>query len=471
MKRLLILLAATACLHAAAYAQAALPLCPIDTIDGTPLFRYTVEKSIGLYRISVNFGVTQEDIIRYNPQLRERGLHFDETIYIPVTPAALAAMQPIPDPAPAPAEPAAPVLPAQPEQPELPLALPDTPAVPAPLPLPDTLITLTTPADSLQPLRLAVLLPLHTAAVERTPVMERFFDFYQGALLAAHDIQATGQPLELFVYDIEKSNLRLEALIEQGKLQHLDAIVGPAYPAQVSLISDYVAEKHIPTLIPFTDEVVMLPDNPYLLQFNAPDKQEALALADYIAELGDSVNVVLVQANEADIPPSIREIRAAIRNRQIPTTTTTIRHILADSLAAALVPERENILVFNTERYSNLHVLMPRIIGAQGDHRLTLLSHYSWLGENIALPQLYTTEFATAQPADLTDYNRLFDRYFGNDHAGDRPRYDLLGYDMLRFIAAWLRGQEYNGLQSDIHMEQVAPEGGYVNTRIHVLRR
>ena len=56
---------------------------PLDTINGEEVYRYEVERSIGLYRIGVNFNVQQADIIRLNPQLKERGLHYGETILIP----------------------------------------------------------------------------------------------------------------------------------------------------------------------------------------------------------------------------------------------------------------------------------------------------------------------------------------------------------------------------------------------------
>ena len=55
---------------------------PLDTVNGEEVYRYQVEKSIGLYRIGVNFHVTQAEIIRMNPQLGERGLHYGETILI-----------------------------------------------------------------------------------------------------------------------------------------------------------------------------------------------------------------------------------------------------------------------------------------------------------------------------------------------------------------------------------------------------
>ena len=57
---------------------------PLDTINGQVVYKYRVPRSIGIYRISVNFEVTQQEIIDLNPQLKERGLHYDELIYVPV---------------------------------------------------------------------------------------------------------------------------------------------------------------------------------------------------------------------------------------------------------------------------------------------------------------------------------------------------------------------------------------------------
>ena len=59
--------------------------CPIDTIDGKPYYLYTVEKGIGLYRVSKNFGVPQEEILEANPSLQTNGLVFGSTILIPIT--------------------------------------------------------------------------------------------------------------------------------------------------------------------------------------------------------------------------------------------------------------------------------------------------------------------------------------------------------------------------------------------------
>ncbi len=56
---------------------------PLDTVNGEEVYQYRAEKGIGFYRIGLNFNVSQEDIIRLNPQLKERGVHLDELLLIP----------------------------------------------------------------------------------------------------------------------------------------------------------------------------------------------------------------------------------------------------------------------------------------------------------------------------------------------------------------------------------------------------
>ena len=55
-----------------------------------------------------------------------------------------------------------------------------------------------------------------------------------------------------------------------------------------------------------------------------------------------------------------------------------------------------------------------------------------------------------------------------NRHVSDLPRYDLLGYDMMKAMLAWLQGEhETIGLQSAIQWTQVN-NGGYQNACVKV---
>lgn len=448
----------------AATAQELLPY-PIDTIQGQAVYRYEVEKSIGLYRISVNFSVSQEDIIRWNPELKDRGLHYGETLYIPVAgktvpvakhsvaPAVPAEAQPVSEPV---------TLPEKEDKPALILEEVHKDTLPA-----DTL-ALSAQSDS-SALHIALMLPFQARNTKRDRNMDRFVDFYEGVLLAIRELQADTTRFILDVYDTEKSDLRVRQLIDSGRLEGVDAVLGLAYPMQLMQVGEWAKEKQVPVLAPFIDHIEGIETNPYILQFNPSSQQEAQAMAEWLSEHREKVNCVLIDAKEADIPQSISLLRREIIVRDIPTTTTSIRNILNDSLGTALRNDVENILIFNTEKYSNIQVLIPRVQKAAGERSITLYSKYSWSKENIPLPQIFTSVFKQ-QIIDDAVYEEDFQRYFGHEHTTDTPRFDLLGYDLMKELVAYLQGTEYHGLQSDIRFEHISAEGGLVNTNIEIQR-
>lgn len=479
MKKGLLIFALLLAQWCIATAQELLPY-PIDTIRGKAVYRYEVEKSIGLYRISVNFSVSQEDIIRWNPELKERGLHYGETLYIPVAGKTVPVVKHS-------SEPAIPVtLPAKESEKAAVVATPEeTQPISEPVTLPaldkrpvivleeaheDTLpaAPALTQEDS-SAIHIALMLPFQARNTKRDKNMDRFVDFYEGVLLAVREMQTDGTRFILDVYDTEKSDSRVRQLIDSGRLESVDAVLGLAYPMQLMQVGEWAKEKHVPVLAPFVDHIEGIETNPYILQFNPSHQQEAHAMAEWLAEHREKVNCVLIDAKEADIPQSIRLLRREIMAHDIPYTTTSIRDILNDSLETALRDNVENILIFNTEKYSNIQVLMPRVQKAAGNRQVTLYSKYSWGKENIPLPQIYTSIFKQAISGN-TVYEEDFQHYFGHEHSTDTPRFDLLGYDLTKQLVAYLQGTEYHGLQSDIRFERTSEEGGMINTHIEIQR-
>ncbi len=150
---------------------------------------------------------------------------------------------------------------------------------------------------------------------------------------------------------------------------------------------------------------------------------------------------------------------------------TTIHTILTDSLATAIHGSQRHLLVLNTEKYQNMSILLPAIERTAESHPLTLLAQYSWPVDRIRMPLIYPSVFSTDLPADTKHYDQLYQQYFHHLHSSLRPRYDLLGYDLMRWTLAHLMGTEYFGLQSDIRMEKVGENGGWRNTYIRVIEK
>lgn len=449
-------------------AQDALPY-PKDTIDGQVYYRYAVERGIGLYRISKNFGVSQEAILQANPSVQQGGLRYGEEILVPIAGVKKAKEEPV-------------------RKSSLRIVRPPK----KPL-IKQSLDTSTTELahdsiaiDSLVQkdgcLRLAMMLPLYVDAVRRDKSMDRFYDFYSGALIAIYEKQASGQAIELHTYDVGKTTHAISALLNDSLFPKVDAIIGPAYSQQVDIAAKHTQEDSIWMLVPFLSKVDAVYSNPYLLKFNPSSQKEAEVLAAYLAERKDSVNCVVIEYKEDEnIPKSVKELHKALKTYRIPSTSTSITQILADSLEGSFLPDKENIIIFNTEKYNNLRPVMENLLRAYSDYRITLYSHYAWQDEKIILPQIYTTIFKNDMD-DTRSYRALYERYFNHELSSTQPRYDLLGYDLTSHLLEMMQDIKmhgdsigtykltHEGIQSSIHYEAY-PGGGYENETIYVIRK
>ena len=430
--------------------------CPIDTIDGKPYYLYTVEKGIGLYRVSKNFGVPQEKILEANPSLQTNGLVFGSTILIPIT-----VDEPVVE-----------------KKEVKKLTFRKIERVPK-----DTVLvvkedTLDGSFQATDSLRIAMMLPLHANAIKRNATMDKFTDFYIGSLIAIYEAQKAGKYIELFTYDVEKTTEPLSRILSDSVWQDVDAIIGPAYTQQVQKVTAFTERDSTWILVPFISELPAKETHPYVFQFNPSSQTEADVFAQYLSNLQDTVNCVVIQPKEGEsVPKSIQYIHASLQEYNIPTTKTTIRDILVDSMEMALAEGKENILIFNTEKYNNLQSVLPHLFRLVGKYQITLYSRYSWQNEKILLPQIYTSVFHESLDS-LDTYEEIYNEYFDVAPSSQYPRYDLLGYDLTRHFLHLVAQKDtaviqesWSGAQSVIQYLPSAKHRGFENQKIVVIRK
>ena len=452
-----ILLALCALLFVQAKAQELLNY-PLDTVNGEEVYRYQVEKSIGLYRVGVNFNVSQSEIVRLNPQLRERGLHFGETLLIPTKRPVVISTKPRI------VETIVKETKVMPEQEPKDTVIPvsrDTVIAQDTVIATDTIVP-----DTRRVVELALMLPFESQQTKRSGNAERMMEVYQGALLALRDLHNDSTLYRLRVYDSERSERRVQALCDSTELDHVQGIVGLVYPIQIARMAAWCTAHQVPLLLPFSDDID-LANQPKVLQFNSTDEQEADSLCAWLKQKGDNVHCVLVEVRDADLSGSIRTLRKRMNAHQISYTALPLRDLLNDSAAYALDIEKENVIILHSDRYQQARIVLPHIESLRNvGHNVRIVSQYAWQKEHIDLPQVYTSVF-TAN-TDPEAYNALWKETYVNEHVSESPRYDLLGYDLMRAMVAWLNGEkEMKGLQSDIRWIHVN-NGGWQNACVQV---
>ncbi len=417
---------------------------PLDTINGEEVYKYQVEKSIGLYRIGVNFNVSQSDIIRLNPQLRERGLHFAETLLIPTGRKVEEKT------------PSTPIIPNTPIEVVRDTVIPE---------YRDTVIP--GEPNTRRVIELALMLPFESQQTKRSGNAERMLEFYQGALLALHDRQNDSTLYRLRVYDTERSERRVQALCDSTELDSVRAILGLVYPIQIERMSSWCAAHQVPLFVPFSDDID-LATHPFVMQFNANARQEADSLCAWLEARKEDLHIVTTEVKDSELAAPIRTLRKQLKARDIAYKSVPLHDLLNDSAAHALDIEKENIIILHSDRYQQVRMILPHLITLRNaGYKIRLVSQYAWQKEHIELPQLYTSMFTQNEGREA--YDALWQASYKNEHVSLSPRYDLLGYDLMQALIAWLEGnQEYKGLQSTIEWKQMQ-QGGYQNACVGVI--
>lgn len=427
---------------------------PLDTVNGEEVYRYPVERSIGLYRIGVNFNVPQSEIIRLNPQLRERGLHYGEILLLPTGRKVEEQVAVTPT--------------VQDEEEETKAIVAEMIAKAAATA--DSIGETTMASDSLIPetrrvIELALMLPFESLQVKRSGNAERMLEFYQGALLALRDVQNDSTLYRLHVYDTERSERRVQALCDSTQLDSMDGILGLVYPIQIERMAEWCDAQQVPLLLPFSDETDVTV-HPQVLQFNATDKQEADSICAWIARQENTHCVAIT--TQGTVSAWSLTFRKQLKAKGVPYVSLSLRDLMNDSSAYALDSTQENLILLHHDRYQNVRLVLPHLEKLQQEgFRIRIVSQYSWLKESIALPQVYTSMFTSN--SDRTAYDEAWQQFYVNEHVSENPRYDLLGYDLMRSLISHLQGESAReGLQSDIYWEQIE-NGGYQNTGVHVV--
>ena len=442
---------------------------PLDTVNGEEVYRYDVEKSIGLYRIGVNFHVSQSEIVRLNPQLNEHGVRYGDTLLIPTgrkivkvkgekvkvkvepqvkeTQATVVKTE------------VKEMTAKEPVQKEF-FVREDLPVVPV-------IEEAASPAaDSGKVVEIALMLPFESKQTKRSTNADRLLEFYQGALLAMYRLQNDSVRYRLRVFDTERSERRVNALCEAHELDHVQAILGLVYPIQIERMAQWCEEHNVPLMLPFSDDI-NLANRPNVLQFNSTDEQEADSLCAWIKS--HDAHCVAIDVREADLAGSVRTLRQRMQKQEISCTTLPLRDLINDSAAYAMDTAKENLIILHSDKYQHVRILLPHLQKLQEEgYSVRIVSQYSWQKEDIHLPQVYLSMFD--DPMQREEYDALWNTYFNATHVSEVPRYDLLGYDLMQALIAWLHGQkEIEGLQSDIRWIQTGEKSGWQNSTVKIV--
>jgi LysM repeat protein/ABC-type branched-subunit amino acid transport system substrate-binding protein len=339
---------------------------------------------------------------------------------------------------------------------------------------------------NIEPIRIAFLLPFMLDNQKTDITTEKFIEFYSGALLAIQEAKELGISFEISYYDTEKSEQKITEILQKDALKNVDLIVGPAYSNQISLVSEFAKENRINTVVPFSSKVFDIEYNPYLFQFNPGTDIEADFVSNLISKNFRYSNIVFVNLSEVNILDEGQSLadglKKNLRKAKINFSEIDVTNSESFDLSGKLKENHENIIFFNTEKYSLVQPYIQKIATLE-EYQPIFYYELNWQNQETIKPHTFVvTPFKDKlNQTKLNNYNSMFTKYFKWSISGNSPRYDLLGYDLAKYFVTqiFLYGtnftidkdklEEMNGIQSHLKFVRNSKYSGFMNEQLYFI--
>lgn len=335
------------------------------------------------------------------------------------------------------------------------------------------------------PYKIAFLLPFMVGNSKADASIDKFIEFYSGALIAIQEAKEHGISFEISTFDTEKSEEKIQEVLQNPELKNMDLIIGPAYTNQIPFVSDFSKENKINTLIPFSSKVYDVNVNPYLLQFNPGIAVEVKFIAEMLNNEYRNDNIVFCDVPSVSILDDGYEFAFELQNELRRLKREFSKTELIDDNAASLLKllekDKKNVVFFNTNKYSSVTNYIDSLAASNKNKEIVLFTQYSW--PEIKNAQLASFSIAPFKSdfsgSELNIYNKQFSKLFNWKPTSNTPRYDILGYDLTNYFVALMYNHGNNfsskknklpvssGIQSQLKFERVTDKTGYVNKQLY----
>lgn len=268
---------------------------------------HTVLKGETLYSLSKTTGVTQEELLAANPELKE-GVKEGMLLKIPKTSVS-------------------------------------TKYIPA------NKNSFTDRVPSNTKLRTAMLLPFQTKAgelnFETNKLLNATTDFYLGSLIALDSLQKQGMDIEMVVYDTEKSPEVCKTILARNDFNKFDAVIGPMYYNEMEVVASLLENSKPLIISPLSEKDHSSIPNNKVVQATANLSRLDTELLHYLSTHYQQENVVVVSddASADQLNAVINQLQTKVPEELLKTIKQSKGFVNSSTLRANLSTEKENWVI------------------------------------------------------------------------------------------------------------------------------
>lgn len=419
---------------------------------------HKVERKETIFSISQEYGITQEELIAANPELRTQKLKKGMFLFIPYPKAETQA---------------------------------ETPVTPATAPTNEELFSESQfERKSIHTIKAALLLPF-MIGTDNKDEQQRMTEYYEGVLLALNELKAQNVSVDLYTYDTKGNTATLNTILNKGELKNMDIIIGGVRSANIKLLADYAAKNDIRLVVPFANKVDQVFNNPNIYQVNTPQSYLYSEAYEHFIRKFKGMNVIFLDTNNGDKDKNefISGLKKELKDNRFTCSQMSINtQTPPEKLIAAMDTLSESIFIPVSGKNSALAQIFPTLLQVRRNHpniQMHLFGYPEWqtytqeyLSNFYELDTYFYSSFYTNNlfPAAV-QFSKNYRNWYGKEMANSYPKYGMLGYDTAYFFLKGL-AQQGNKLEDNLDRISVTPIqtgfkfqrvnnwGGFINQKV-----
>ena len=338
-------------------------------------------------------------------------------------------------------------------------------------------------------IKAAVMLPFMAGTSTNMDEQVRMVEYYEGFLMAVDSLKKQGVSIDLYTYDTKGREATLNSILSKKEMKNMDIIFGPAKAQDIDVLASFADNNNIRLVVPFAPKVDEVFKNPHIYQINTPQSYLYSEVYEHFTRKFSDSNVIFLNASNGDREKDefIKGMKTELRNNGISYRDFTVTDNFYE-ITTVMDTLRNNIFIPTSGKSTALVKILPQLTQIRRErpnYMMNLFGYPEW--------QTYTNDYlASFYEIDTYFYssfytNNLFPaavhftnsyrRWYSKDMANIYPKYGMLGYDtgyfFLKGLSKYgnkldenLNSIQVTPIQTGFKFERVNNWGGFINRKV-----
>ena len=362
---------------------------------------HEVKKKETLYSISREYGVTVDQLVDANPDLKKNKLKKGAVLNIPYTTAENEQYQ------------------AEQQRAAEEAAKPKVTMYPT--------------------IKVAVILPFSKNEEKVSAESQKMINIYQGFLLAVDSLKQRGYNVEVFAYDEVSPATPVSTILQRSEMKDMQLIVGPIRQWNVKSVADFAHQNGITHVVPLSNELSLVNEHPTTFQVNSNSSLMYNQVYNRFSLIHKDHNIIFVSMNDrGDNMSYIVDFKKDLDSKGIKYSAGTVSDLA--TVRDALKMGTNNVIIPTSGSAAAFENLCKKIDGLElsSEYTVQFFGFPEWqtlagkydkqLGKYQC--QFFTSFYSNSLSSRTQQFNGRFRRWFNQDQYNSFPKYGELGYDI-----------------------------------------